>query len=184
MAGLAVGLVLCLALGSPRAEDGMLYRWVDESGHVHFTQGLGAVPEPHRRAAIPIGSVTAPPPPVPPAPEAKPAIPPEPAPTVPAPPSPPPVGAPERNAVDDLLSSARTARQYIAAAEGYLRLGLPLGARTATTKAAAVARTAEDWRLVSGVWTTLGDVPAATAARQRAEALAEAERAARGSGGR
>jgi hypothetical protein len=174
--------------GPAAASEDTLYRWVDGSGAVHFTQGLASVPEPYRRTATPLGSVGAPPPVPPPAAAPGPAPAPEPVPPPPVAPAlppvapaprpitPAPVGSPERNRVDDLLSSARTARQYLAAADGYLRLGLPLGARTAVAKAAAVARSAEEWRLVASAWAGLGDEAAAAQARKRAEQAAEWER--------
>jgi len=44
-----VAIGLALALAGPAG--GEIYRWVDESGKVHFTQDLGKVPARHRRAA-------------------------------------------------------------------------------------------------------------------------------------
>ena len=32
-----------------------LYRWMDDSGRVHYSQGLNSVPEPFRAKAVPLG---------------------------------------------------------------------------------------------------------------------------------
>jgi len=35
-----------------------LYRWTDDSGRVHYTQGLQSVPEQYRSRAVPLGQAT------------------------------------------------------------------------------------------------------------------------------
>jgi hypothetical protein len=40
-----------------------MYRWTDERGQVHYSQGLESVPSRYRASAVPIGNVTPPPPP-------------------------------------------------------------------------------------------------------------------------
>ena len=41
---------------SPSA--GGLYRWVDDTGQVHYSQGLNSVPEQFRSRAVPLGQPT------------------------------------------------------------------------------------------------------------------------------
>jgi hypothetical protein len=67
---LAAGLLL-LAAG-PGAAAGPIYRWTDESGTIHYTQGIESVPERHRAGAVIIGynSPGGPPVPAPPSGEA------------------------------------------------------------------------------------------------------------------
>lgn len=35
-----------------------LYRWADDSGRVHYSQGLNSVPEQFRSRAVPLGQAT------------------------------------------------------------------------------------------------------------------------------
>ena len=35
-----------------------LYRWMDDGGRVHYSQGLDSVPEPFRAKAVPLGQAT------------------------------------------------------------------------------------------------------------------------------
>jgi clan AA aspartic protease (TIGR02281 family) len=53
---LAIALLatLVLALVAPPA-GAQLYRWVNERGEVHMTEGLASVPEAFRRGAVPVG---------------------------------------------------------------------------------------------------------------------------------
>lgn len=53
---LVVGLVALMAW-TPMvgAQSGGLYRWSDQSGGVHYTQGLDTVPEPFRGQAVRVG---------------------------------------------------------------------------------------------------------------------------------
>lgn len=69
-------LALALALWAVAAPPagGQLYRWTNERGEVHFTQGLESVPEPHRPGAKLLGY-----PEWPPQSQAEPASPPAPA---------------------------------------------------------------------------------------------------------
>ena len=41
---------------SPSA--GGLYRWKDDRGMVHYSQGLQSIPEPFRATAVPLGQAT------------------------------------------------------------------------------------------------------------------------------
>jgi len=53
---LAIGLLATLILALDAAPAGaQLYRWVNERGEVHMTEGLETVPAPFRRGAVPIG---------------------------------------------------------------------------------------------------------------------------------
>lgn len=164
--------VLVPAQGSTSST--MLYRWIDDTGAVHFTQGLENVPNAFRGRATPLGDVEEPPPSPP---SAAPA--PPPVPTVQTPSAskaPPPPGAPERNIVDDLLETAQTSLQYVAAAQGYARLRLPLGAKTALQKAAEKAATAADWNAIADCYDLIGETKLGSEARQRARRLAEWDR--------
>ena len=38
--------------------SGGLYRWADDSGQVHYSQGLDSVPEQFRSRAVPLGQAT------------------------------------------------------------------------------------------------------------------------------
>lgn len=177
VAGLA-GVALACSTSAASAEDDTLYRWLDDQGSVHLTQGRENIPAPYRAKAVPIGSVTAEPPPSP-APgsgerAAERAVPPPP----PAPPrQPPPPNAPERLAVDELLEKARTTDQYLVIGEAYLRLGLPLAANTCANKAAEVAATSREWTRVADAYATLGNAAASSAARSKSEQLRQQERA-------
>lgn len=42
------------------ADDGRMYRWQDDRGRVHYSQGLESVPEQFRATAIPLGQATSP----------------------------------------------------------------------------------------------------------------------------
>jgi hypothetical protein len=54
----------------PSVALAQVYRWVDEQGKVHYSEGLNSVPPQYREAAKPIEFPKAPPPPPPaPAPE-------------------------------------------------------------------------------------------------------------------
>jgi hypothetical protein len=173
---IAIVFVLSLLGAGPAGADSstVLYRWIDDSGSVHFTQGLENVPNGFRGRATPLGAVTAPPPPPPP-----PDPPQAPVPAVQAPPAPkapPPPGAPERNVVDDMLSNARTSLEYAAAAEGYAKLGLPLGAKTALDKAAQRATTAAHWSAIAKIYGLIGETKDAVEAQRKADQLAAWER--------
>jgi hypothetical protein len=54
---LALTLLVLPAL--PAAAE--IYRWVDDQGNAHFTDGLLNVPERHRRSAVPLGMRSSPP---------------------------------------------------------------------------------------------------------------------------
>ncbi len=81
------GLLALSFLGmllAPSVALAQAYRWVDEQGKVHYSEGLDSVPSKYRETAKPIEFPKAPPPP-PPAPakgepEPKPAAPGQPAP--------------------------------------------------------------------------------------------------------
>jgi len=57
---LTLTLVLCAAGAAPAGAQ--LYRWTNERGEVHFTQGIDSVPERYRRGATLLGYPEAPPP--------------------------------------------------------------------------------------------------------------------------
>ncbi len=42
---------------APTSTNG-LYRWVDDTGQVHYSQGLNSVPEQFRSRAVPLGQPT------------------------------------------------------------------------------------------------------------------------------
>jgi hypothetical protein len=175
----SIGIALLTVAPCVSSETHTLYRWVDETGGVHFTQGLAEVPARFRRSAVPLGAVGAPPPPSVVAPPREPppaAVSPSPAPPALPARKPPPPGDPERNAVDDILFKARTTPEYLAAAEGYARLGLPLGAKTALQKAADAAKTSAHWKAVAKGYNLIGETKAAGEAGRKAEGLAEWER--------
>ena len=172
------------------AQDGVLYRWRDDAGQVHLTQGRDQIPERFRVSAQPLGQVG----PAPPAPVSDDPVPGPPgktpgeaAPGAPAAakppgepekrpaPTPPPPSSPQRRALDEQLSEARTSSAYLAAGAEYLALGLPLGARTAAAKAAAVARSSREWEALAQFYATLGDEKAAGEAKLKAARLAEWE---------
>jgi hypothetical protein len=63
--------VLAHSEGPPHAEaaqsqsankpsDAGMYRWKDDRGMVHYSQGLQSVPEPFRATAVPLGQATSP----------------------------------------------------------------------------------------------------------------------------
>jgi len=183
LAGGVIALAaVSVALGVPasQAQSDIVYRWADEEGSVHFTQGLGSVPERFRSSAIPLGSVgEGMAPPV----AAKEAPAPPPPPT--APPSarrggqlkPPPPNAPERAILDEAYSNARTADQYLAVGKAYLRFGLPLAAKSATDKAALVAITSADWARVADAYDEIGQSQASSDARRKSAQLLQEEQA-------
>jgi uncharacterized protein HemY len=78
--------------------------------------------------------------------------------------------------VDDLLFNARTTPEYLAAAEGYARLGLPLAAKTALQKATDTAKTSAHWKEAAKGYDLIGETKAAEEARRKAEGLAAWER--------
>jgi hypothetical protein len=64
-------LLALTLLGAILAPSGVLaqaYRWVDEQGKVHYSEGLDSVPPQYRATAKPIEFPKAPPPPPPAAP--------------------------------------------------------------------------------------------------------------------
>ncbi len=176
VAVLAAGLLLgpSAALGA----DDTLYRWVDGQGGVHLTQGQEDIPAPYRTKAVPLGSVAGEPPASPtpssPEPAVERAVPPAPS---AAPRQPPPPNAPERVAVDELLEKARTTDQYLVIGEAYLRLGLPLAAKTCADKAAAVAVTSREWGRVADAYAVVGDAAASREARKKSEQSRQQESA-------
>jgi hypothetical protein len=176
-----VGGALLLGTVVAWADDDTVYRWVDDQGSPHFTQGRENIPAPYRAKAVPLGSVTgeqsspskpsqaerAPEGAVP----ARPAAPPASA------PQPPPPGAPERVALDELLEKAQTTDQYLVLGGAYLRLGLPLAAKTCANKGAAVARTSGEWGRVADAYAAIGETTASGDARKRSDQLRQQERA-------
>ena len=71
MKRLGSGLLALSFLGMllvPSVALALAYRWVDEQGKVHYSEGLDSVPTQYRATASPIEFPKAPPPP-PPAPE-------------------------------------------------------------------------------------------------------------------
>ncbi len=42
------------------ADDGRMYRWQDDRGRVHYSQGLQSVPEEFRATAVPLGQAMSP----------------------------------------------------------------------------------------------------------------------------
>jgi hypothetical protein len=174
------GAALLLSAGAVLAEDSIVYRWVDDNGNVHLTQGRENIPTPYRLRAQPLGSVGGEPSPGPaPAPaESRPD--PQPPPP-PAPPAaqrkPPPPNAPERLALDELLAKAATTDEYLVIGEAYLRLGLPLATKTCADKAALVAATSGEWARVADVYAAIGQAAASSEARNKSEQLLHQERA-------
>jgi predicted aspartyl protease len=59
--GVLVGLVLVAGTVAPA--QAQFYRWTDEQGDAHYTEGLGSVPERYRSKAVPLGLRNAPAPP-------------------------------------------------------------------------------------------------------------------------
>ena len=65
------GLLALSFLGmllAPSVALAQAYRWTDEQGKVHYSEGLDSVPSQYRATARPIEFPKAPPPPPPPAP--------------------------------------------------------------------------------------------------------------------
>jgi hypothetical protein len=60
---LALGLLCAVAVPATGANS--IYRWTDETGTIHYTQGLESVPARHRPAAVLIGHNSPPGPPEP-----------------------------------------------------------------------------------------------------------------------
>ena len=56
-----------LLLGRPAPSEAQIYRWVDEQGVPHFSEGIDSVPERYRTTAVPLGLRSAPPAPSAPA---------------------------------------------------------------------------------------------------------------------
>lgn len=56
-----------LLLGRPAPSEAQIYRWVDEQGVPHFSEGIDSVPERYRATAVPLGLRSAPPAPSAPA---------------------------------------------------------------------------------------------------------------------
>ena len=72
MKRLGSGLLALSFLGlllAPSVALAQAYRWTDEQGKVHYSEGLDSVPSQYRATARPIEFPKAPPPPPPPAPE-------------------------------------------------------------------------------------------------------------------
>ena len=61
-------LAVMLLLAIPAPSDAQIYRWVDERGVPHFTEGIDSVPQQYRATAVPLPLRSVPPPaPAPPA---------------------------------------------------------------------------------------------------------------------
>jgi len=54
-------VALFLALRWPAPADAQIYRWVDDNGVPHFTDGIDSVPDRYRSKAVPLGMKNAPP---------------------------------------------------------------------------------------------------------------------------
>ena len=65
MAALPVAAILLLS--RPIPSEAQIYRWIDERGVPHFSEGIDSVPEPYRPSAVPLGLRNAPPAPSAPA---------------------------------------------------------------------------------------------------------------------
>ena len=180
----AAGLLaaaLVLSTGAVSANDDTVYRWIGEDGSLHFIQGRENIPPLHRAKAVPLGSIgreQSPGPRASPAeqPAERAAVPPLPAVSAKQP-QPPPPDAPERIALDELMEKAQTADQYLVIGEAYLRLGLPLAAKSCADKAATVAATSDEWGRVAGAYTAVGEPVASNEARSKSERLLQVERA-------
>lgn len=177
-----VGGTLLFSAGAAWAEDDTVYRWVDDQGSAHFTQGRENIPAAYRAKAVPLGSVVGEPSRPSPsqaerAPERAVLPPPPPAAPPASPRQPPPPNAPERVALDELLEKAQTTDQYLVLGEAYLRLGLPLAAKTCANKGAAVARTSGEWARVADAYGAIGETAASGDARKRSDQLRQQERA-------
>jgi hypothetical protein len=176
-----MGAALLYSYGARAASaNDTVYRWVDDQGGVHFTQRED-IPAPYRGKAVPLGSAAGQPPPGATQSQPERATGPTPPPPPPPPPAtprqPPPPTAPERVALDELLEKAQTTDQYLVIGEAYLRLGLPLAAKTCATKAAAVAKTSPEWARVADAYAAIGDAPASSEARKKSEQVQQQERA-------
>ena len=130
-----------------RPPDEPAYRWTDEQGVMHLTQGLASVPEQFRGSAVPLGIISSPPP-------AKPLR---------AEPDPR-----ERAPLDDALRRARTAYDFLILARRYRTRGFEDQAREAVRRAEGVAATADEWHGIAATYDTMGMAQAAQAARRRA----------------
>ena len=49
-----------LLLNSPAPSEAQIYRWVDERGVPHFSEGIDSIPEQYRQSAVPLGLRNAP----------------------------------------------------------------------------------------------------------------------------
>jgi len=54
-------VALFLVLRWPAPADAQIYRWVDDNGVPHFTDGIDSVPDRYRSKAVPLGMKNAPP---------------------------------------------------------------------------------------------------------------------------
>jgi hypothetical protein len=180
----AAAVAATLALAAPAAAQ--LYRWTDEQGNVHYTQGLYSIPERHRgsaRLVAPPEPPAAPPAPAPaapapgtpgaatPAPGA--AAPGQPGATPPAPGAPAPRGEAAASPqliqqLDEELRRAVTAGDILAVGQRFLANGARDKAREAAARAAEVARTRDEWFAVAGLYRHLGFREEAEAAMSRA----------------
>ena len=61
MSRVAVLVVAFLLLPRPAPADAQMYRWIDERGVAHFSDGIDSVPENYRATAVPLGLRNAPP---------------------------------------------------------------------------------------------------------------------------
>lgn len=61
--GVAFLIAALLLLGRPAPAEAQIYRWVDETGVPHFSEGIDSVPERYRATAVPLGLRNAPSPP-------------------------------------------------------------------------------------------------------------------------
>ena len=48
------------AQSQPAASQAGMYRWTDDRGRVHYSQGLDSVPDQFRSRAVPLGQATSP----------------------------------------------------------------------------------------------------------------------------
>jgi hypothetical protein len=131
-----------------------VYRWMDDQGVLHMSQGLGSVPEQYRGAAVPLGVLTSPPP------AARRA---EPDPR-------------QRLPLDEALRRARTTFDFLILARRYRTHGFEEQAREAVGRGAAVAATGAEWHAVAASYDALGMAQAAQQARRRAEQAAPVAR--------
>lgn len=56
-------LILLAVLGGSPTAEAQMFRWTDEQGQVHYSEGLDSVPEQFRSTAAPLPYQTTPPPP-------------------------------------------------------------------------------------------------------------------------